>query len=103
MSTATIPRIQPILFDGGKGQPYLTPLGELPSVTTILRETQPEETRKKLEQWRRANPKNNAAERGTLVHQAIEDLLTGRPARCLNPWWVSISQLLHSSPRFSPS
>lgn len=80
MNTATIPRIQPILFDGGKGQPYLTPMGALPSVTTILKATQPEETRKKLEQWRKANPRNNAAERGTLVHQAIEDLLTGKPA-----------------------
>jgi hypothetical protein len=80
MNTTTIPRIQPVLFAGGKGQPYSTPLGELPSVTTILRATQPEETRKKLEQWRKANPKNNAAERGTLVHKAIEDLLTGKPA-----------------------
>ena len=62
-------------------------LGEarLPSVTTILSATQPEEKRKSLEAWRQrvgeaeaARIVDNSATRGTAMHTIIESFLTGQ-------------------------
>jgi genome maintenance exonuclease 1 len=62
-------------------------LGEakLPSVTTILSATQPEEKRKSLEAWRRrvgeaeaARIVDSSATRGTAMHKIIESFLTGQ-------------------------
>lgn len=60
---------------------YRTPDGsKVPSVTTILDATKPEETRKALENWRkRVGPDNakaittEAANRGTRMHKYLED------------------------------
>jgi len=58
---------------------------KLPSVTTILSATQPEEKRKSLELWRRrvgeaeaARIVDSSATRGTALHTIIENYLTGQ-------------------------
>jgi genome maintenance exonuclease 1 len=58
---------------------------KLPSVTTILSATQPEEKRKSLELWRKrvgeaeaARIVDNSATRGTALHTIIENYLTGQ-------------------------
>ena len=62
-------------------------LGEakLPSVTTILSATQPEEKRKSLEAWRQrvgadeaARIVNNSATRGTAMHTIIQSFVDGQ-------------------------
>ncbi|MBD2161379.1 hypothetical protein H6F46_11830 [Limnothrix sp. FACHB-1083] len=88
MTTLAIPKITPLEFSGGKGQPYLTPMGALPSVTTILRETASEETRMKLAKWAKSKRSGiDPAERGTMVHSAIEALLKGEPAQLPQSLW----------------
>ena len=66
--------------DGGpEGRKYVTPDGSrLPSVTTVLDRTKPEESKKALENWRRsigekkaAEITNEAAFRGTLMHDFL--------------------------------
>jgi genome maintenance exonuclease 1 len=58
---------------------------KLPSVTTILSATQPEEKRKSLEAWRQrvgeaeaARIVDSSATRGTAMHTIIESFLTGQ-------------------------
>ncbi len=62
-------------------------LGEakLPSVTTILSATQPEEKRKSLEEWRKrvgadeaARIVDNSATRGTAMHTIIQSFIEGQ-------------------------
>jgi len=60
-------------------------IAKLPSVTTILSATQPEEKRKSLEEWRKrvgeteaARIVDNSATRGTAMHKIIESFLTGQ-------------------------
>ncbi len=88
MTTLAIPSITPLEFSGGKGQPYVTPIGALPSVTTILRDTASEEVRVKLANWSRAKRKGiDPVDRGTMVHAAIESLLRGEPAKLPPSLW----------------
>lgn len=54
---------------------YTTPLGALPSVTTILSATDSEKSQQALGDWKRANPGNEAANRGTAVHKWVERTL----------------------------
>lgn len=72
--------------DGGAdGRKYVDPLGNrLPSVTTILDRTKPEESRKALEAWKRRMGEKKAAEitteaafRGTLMHSFLERYVRG--------------------------
>lgn len=72
--------------DGGPdGRKYIDPFGNrLPSVTTILDRTKPEESKKALEAWRRRVGHKKAAEiteeaafRGTLMHSFLERHLRG--------------------------
>ena len=62
---------------------YVTPMGELPSVTTIIGETAPEESKRRLEQWlKRPNAAKESAlacKRGSWMHQQIENYLQGKP------------------------
>jgi genome maintenance exonuclease 1 len=58
---------------------------KLPSVTTILSATQPEEKRKSLELWRKrigeveaARIVDSSATRGTAVHTILENYITGQ-------------------------
>ena len=57
---------------------------KLPSVTTILSQTQPEEKKRKLSEWQQKVGKieaerirDNSAERGTIMHRILEGYLTG--------------------------
>ncbi len=56
---------------------YKTPYGALPSVTTILSETQGNKAA--LERWAKKNPggREAAAARGTKVHSLMEEYLLG--------------------------
>ena len=58
---------------------------KLPSVTTILSQTQPEEKKAKLAEWQQKMGKDKAdsirdqaAERGTIMHRILEGYLTGQ-------------------------
>ena len=67
------------------GRQYLTPDGmKVPSVTTILDKTKPEEKRQALYEWRKrvgeaeANAITKAAtSRGTIMHKRLEDYIAG--------------------------
>lgn len=77
---STIKRIQSDI-----GRQYLTPDGtRVPSVTTILDKTKPEEKVKALNEWRNrvghaqaTEITKNAASRGTIMHRRIEEYITG--------------------------
>lgn len=66
---------------------YATPTGhKVPSVTTILDKTKPEESRMALANWRRAVGEQKAqaitteaANRGTRMHKFLEDYVKGQP------------------------
>jgi genome maintenance exonuclease 1 len=66
---------------------YATPTGhKVPSVTTILDKTKPEESRIALANWRRAVGETKAqaitteaANRGTRMHKFLEDYVKGEP------------------------
>jgi len=69
----------------GVGRFYRTPVGELPSVTTVLSHTKSEGDRSGLESWRARvgeeearRVSKEATERGTRVHEAAEAYLLGR-------------------------
>jgi len=71
----------------------------LASVTSILSATQTEETRKKLAHWNLLNPgaADKAAERGTWIHNAVENYIRGfdvRPPREYEPYWVDMPERL---------
>lgn len=85
---------------------YATPDGEkLPSVTTILDATKPEEKKKALMEWRkRVGEKQaqaittEAAGRGTRMHKWLENYVktgeTGEPGS--NPYSIQSHQMAHS-------
>lgn len=67
---------------------YQTPVGNFPSVTTILRETESEKEKEKLRKWQHKMDKvhgtgaaekesTEAKERGTNTHKLIEEFLKG--------------------------
>lgn len=92
---------------GGKRH-YVTPLGKLPSVTTILGATQPAKDREGLAHWRRKVGEVEAnrvladsAARGTRLHGMVEDYLhTGVEGS--GPWWDSIAPFVRSVDRTRP-
>ena len=67
------------------GRQYLTPDGKrVPSVTTILDKTKPEEKVQALNEWRKrvgydkaAEITKNAASRGTIMHKRLEEFILG--------------------------
>jgi len=85
---------------------YATPDGEkLPSVTTILDATKPEEAKKALQEWRkRVGPEKaqqitiEAAGRGTRMHKWLENYIkngsTGDPGS--NPYSLQSHQMAHN-------
>jgi genome maintenance exonuclease 1 len=74
---------QPIPREQVDGQRlYATPTGRVPSVTTILEKTKPEEKKQALQQWRNrvghAQAQaitTEAANRGTRMHTYLEDYI----------------------------
>jgi len=95
---------QKVTIDGSRR--YLTPDGEkLPSVTTILDATKPEEAKKALREWRaRVGEKQaqqittEAAGRGTRMHKWLENYIktgdTGEPGS--NPYSQQSHQMAQS-------
>jgi CRISPR/Cas system-associated exonuclease Cas4 (RecB family) len=77
------PNINREVFDGKRH--YVTPLGDrVPSVTTILDKTKPEEARQALANWKKAVGEKKAQEitseaagRGTRMHKYLEDYIKG--------------------------
>ena len=78
--------------------------GKLPSVTTILNATKPQEDRERLFNWRQrvgvaeANQISGAASRrGTGTHKQIQRYLEGKDSPCpeaILPYWQSIEPVL---------
>jgi hypothetical protein len=71
----------------------------LPSVTSVLSATQTEETRKKLAHWNICNPgvADKAAERGTWIHNAVENYIRGlavHPPNDYMPYWEGMPSQL---------
>ena len=64
---------------------YVTPMGFMPSVTTIIGVTAPEESKRRLEQWlkRPGSAKESAlaCKRGSWMHEQIENHLQGKPIK----------------------
>ena len=65
---------------------------KLPSVTTVLGQTQPKEKRESLDRWRQRvgsreaqKITRDAAIRGTAMHKYLEDLIIGKPSLDLTP------------------
>ena len=65
---------------------------KLPSVTTVLGQTQPKEKRESLDRWRQRvgsreaqKVTRDAAIRGTAMHKYLEDLIIGKPSLDLTP------------------
>ncbi len=89
-----------------QGQSYLVDLQgmHLPSVTTILNATKPQEAREALARWRsRVGPteagriSGAASRRGTLTHQQIKKYLLGEAVSCpepAQPYWQSLQPVL---------
>lgn len=90
-------------IDTEEGRYYQTPSGKFPSVNTILDATMSSEDRERLEKWRQKNPnlpkkegEIGAAERGTLMHEAIANYFEDRTLinpelhPQVEPFWKSI-------------
>lgn len=93
-------------IDTPEGRRYATPDGEkLPSVTTILDYTKPEEKKKALQEWRKRvgaekaqQITTEAAGRGTRMHKWIEDYIKtgeiGKPGS--NPYSIQSHKMAQS-------
>ena len=79
----TFPTANPHIERRKDKRGYETPCGRLPSVTTIIKETAPQESKDRLEAWlaRPGARQESAAacRRGSWVHQQIENHLGGLP------------------------
>jgi len=82
---------------------YSTEKGILPGVTTILKETMPEQKRENLLNWRKnLGPEadqisQRALEKGRKVHKMIEKQLKGEKIECpedLNEIWNKVQEIL---------
>lgn len=94
-------------IDTDQGRFYETPGGKFPSVNTILDVTMSPEDKARLSKWRKKNkdlPKQegeiSAAERGTMMHEAIAEFLANRSLvnselhPTVEPFWKSIKPWL---------
>ncbi len=89
------------LPSGGKF--YQTPYGLFPSVTTILQATMPEDQRKRLRNWHQRNGSDSenlrqqAAERGKVIHKLIEARFKGEEIECppdVTEFWEEARKIL---------
>jgi hypothetical protein len=85
------------------GSRYYSPANDpdarYPSVTTILGKTAGAKAQQALETWALKNPgaREEAAERGTLIHAACEDYIRGLPVQVperYEPYWRGLSEHL---------
>lgn len=87
---------------------YVTPLGNLPSVTTILGETKSQRDRDGLAFWRRKvgsaeadRVQVDSAARGSRLHSMIETYLK-EGTEGSGPWWESVASVVRSVDRSRP-
>ena len=87
---------------------YITPIGNLPSVTTVLKETQSERDRSGLAFWRRKvgsaeadRVQVDSAARGSRLHTMIETYLK-EGTEGTGPWWESVASVVRSVDRSRP-
>ena len=73
---------------------------KLPSVTTVLGQTQPKEKRESLDRWRQKvglreaeKITRDAAIRGTAMHKYLEDLILGQRSLDLTPLGVEATNM----------
>ena len=99
MSKIQTPSITP--FQTANGRYYRTPAGHLPSVTTVLEKTASQEDQERLRKWRHklnqfhgtdsaAILGTEAKSRGTRLHEAIAQYLTGEFPKLdeeIAPYW----------------
>lgn len=95
-----------ITIDGRRH--YVTPLGKLPSVTTILKATQPVKDREGLAKWRAREGEAKAAailaessRRGNELHAMVENYLRSEKEGS-GPWWQSVASFVRSIDRTRP-
>lgn len=102
-----LPRLQAKSLRQNGSQYYVDAKGDrLPSVTTILNATKPQEARDRLMNWRQrvgvdeANQiTSKASRRGTQTHKYIQRYLLGEDINCSDishPYWESIEPVLQS-------
>ncbi len=102
-----LPRLHAKSVRANGSQYYLDPKGDrLPSVTTILNATKPQEQRDRLVNWRQrvgtdeANRiSTTASRRGTQTHKYIQHYLQGEDTPCpeaSRPYWESIKPVLQN-------
>ena len=75
------------------GRLYETPVGLLPSVTTILKATMPVQQQKRLQK----SSLSGAASRGTKIHELIAAQLSGQPQDCpeeLLEFWNPVRKIV---------
>lgn len=103
--TQLLPRLHAKSMRDNGNQYYVNDLGDrLPSVTTILNATKPQEDRDRLANWRQrvgtdeANRiSGTASRRGTQTHKQIQRYLQGLDSPCpeaSRPYWQSIAPVL---------
>ena len=94
------PRSSRAKLDGLRHYTINGSLKKLPSVTTVLGQTQPKEKQESLERWRnkvglREAQKitRDAAIRGTAMHKYLEDLIRGQRSLDLTPLGVEATKM----------
>lgn len=98
----------------GAARHYTTPIGPLPSVTTILDATKRPEDRAGLDAWRQRvgheeaeRIRQESAARGSLLHAAMEAWTAGRAqpheADPIRPWWDSLATIRLDMAPFLPA
>lgn len=105
LSNQYLPRANSKLLRANGKQYYLDELGnKLPSVSTILNATKPQEDRERLYNWRQrvgeaeaSQISGKASRRGTGTHKQIQRYLEGKNTNCpdsILPYWQSIQPIL---------
>ena len=84
---------------------YETPRGLYPSVTSILQSTMAAEQRQRLNQWKQRNGsdaenlRQQASDRGKIIHKLIEARLKGEDMECppdVNGFWNESQKILRA-------
>ena len=84
---------------------YETPRGLYPSVTSILQATMPAEQSQRLNQWKQRNGsdaenlRQQASDRGKIIHKLIEARLKGEEMECppdVNGFWNESQKILRA-------
>lgn len=94
-----------VQIDTPQGRKYQTPVGLLPSVTTILQATMPLQQQQNLQKWRSKQTKTtenrsletDVSSRGTRIHEVIAAQLQGKHLDCpdeLLKFWHPVRRII---------